>query len=70
MPLTLDSTETCLVPDCDNDRHIRGLCRSHYNYATTLILRGKTSWEEMVRLGKALPAKRKTAPGNTWLIEK
>lgn len=43
----------CLFPDCENTTVRRGLCHTHYNTAAKMINRKKTSWEILIRQGKA-----------------
>ncbi len=42
----------CLVPDCSSEIiHLRGLCRSCYNYASSLVRHHITSWESLEAAG-------------------
>lgn len=52
-----DKAKTCLVPACCDTEYSRGLCRRHYQSAGGMIKRGKTTWERLVALGRARPAK-------------
>lgn len=45
----------CLVPHCKNNVVSRGLCRYDYNAALQLVDQKKTTWEQLVAEGKALP---------------
>lgn len=47
----------CLVPQCTNLARSRGLCPSCSASARKLIKQGKTTWEELVKKGKALEIK-------------
>ena len=44
----------CLVPNCNNQAHSRGLCSAHYSQATYLIKQKKTTWEKLIKENKAL----------------
>lgn len=48
----------CLEPDCPRERSGMGLCTKHYMRARKLVEDGKTTWEELVAQGKALPRRR------------
>jgi len=41
----------CLVKDCDRHAVARGLCFPCYQVARTSVLLGKTTWEELQKLG-------------------
>ncbi len=45
----------CKLAGCDKDAAIRGLCTGHYQNCLTLISRGTTSWDELVKLEIANP---------------
>ena len=49
------SDSLCLVPDCGNSRHCRGLCKTHYNHARHLIAIGQASAEDLTERGLMLP---------------
>jgi len=51
------SKEDCLIKGCDNLAHTRGLCPKHYQKYVYRVKKGKTSWEELERLGLILPPK-------------
>lgn len=53
-------TRSCCVPDCPNSIEVagkssRGLCRSCYQKALACIRRGRTTWDELEKLGLAHP---------------
>jgi len=48
----------CLNPNCQNPSRARGLCRNCYGIAFGLVKRGKTTWRNLERTGKAKPAAR------------
>jgi len=49
----------CLVPTCNRtDMASRGLCALCYQLASNAIRESKTTWDELIALGLAYPAKR------------
>ena len=69
----------CLVPECDRTTpHSRGLCRLHYETASYLVKRGKTTWPRLEKEGKALAAYSQSSRsrdaekflGAEWLMKK
>ena len=50
--------EKCVMKDCGNAAHSRGLCHRHYKAASTSIDKGETSWQELVSFGMAAPGKK------------
>jgi len=46
----------CMTPDCGRANYARGLCYLCYNTARRLIKEGRTTWDAVVKAGKALPA--------------
>lgn len=60
----------CLFPHCDCGRATRGLCRSHYSYASLLVRNGITTWKELEDHGKCLPRKGKSQyERSSWLLD-
>ena len=47
----------CLVPGCGREGKIRGLCGRCCTSARMQIKKGRTSWEQLEKLGLAKPAK-------------
>lgn len=47
----------CIVPGCEKDTYggSRGMCLSHYAVKQDLVKRGRTTWEQLEKEGKALP---------------
>ena len=46
---------TCMYPGCDHVGAVRGLCIfTHYGRAYRLVKTGQTTWEELIKKGKAL----------------
>jgi hypothetical protein len=45
----------CIVADCGNPVYARGLCERCVRGARRLIDQSKTSWEELEKLGMAVP---------------
>jgi hypothetical protein len=41
----------CLIADCNRKAMSRGLCESHYSLAKFAVMRGETSWRELMDLG-------------------
>jgi hypothetical protein len=58
----------CLVTGCKKGVKSRGLCACHYQSAENSVKAGKASWEELVRLGVALEA-RKLSNGFSEFLE-
>lgn len=61
----------CLNPNHDREAMARGLCRNCYSTAAALIRKGRTTWEELERAGKALPNKNTTksqCSPTEWLL--
>ena len=48
---------SCLVPGCTKDTWSRGLCSGHYNQANQLVRSEITTWEVLVKNGRALEIK-------------
>lgn len=47
----------CIVPGCVKDTYggSRGMCLNHYAVKQDLVKRGRTTWEQLEKEGKALP---------------
>ena len=58
----------CLVPQCKNAEHNRGLCKGHLKYAKTLVKQHKTTWDSMVRRGKAMKPAAGAGPLFGWFM--
>ena len=52
-----DKTTGCLVGDCGRSIYARGMCRSCYESARRQIAAGRRTWDDLVRIGMALPAR-------------
>ncbi len=52
----------CLVPACNNEQHVKGLCRNCYQTAYIAVKAGKLSWADLEKNNLALPTKRKRTP--------
>lgn len=63
----------CLNPaHSDRPAEIRGLCHTCYSTALALIHKKATTWENLVKAGRALnplPSKRPAGTIKTWLLE-
>lgn len=57
----------CLFPKCKTIEQTRGLCHAHYQLAAGYIKRGKTTWEKLVKKGKARESTWSN-PGH-WFLE-
>lgn len=57
-------TARCRVPVCDRDAECRGLCRSHYQSAYSLVVAGVTTWKELEDRGKC----DRTASVKSWFL--
>lgn len=58
----------CMNPDCPKLPYSRGLCVSCYGSARSLVKNGLTSWEELVKKGKANEPVKKVGKRQTWLL--
>ena len=47
----------CLVPRCKKNTVLRGLCKSHYQYARNLVAEGQTTWGKLQASGKVTTTK-------------
>lgn len=53
-------SKKCLINDCQKLLQSRGLCLTHYAYASYRIFKGIIqSWEELEKKGMALPLRKK-----------
>jgi hypothetical protein len=43
----------CLVPECGSEAKVRGLCQKCYGKARVKVIKGKTTWKELIWLGLA-----------------
>lgn len=50
-----DEAQPCLVPECQKEAKLRGLCPSCYQSARRLVAHGEVTWEELGRRGRARP---------------
>ena len=58
----------CLFPKCNKKQRARGLCSNHWQYCRRLIVKGKTTFEELEKKGKCLPkSKTKNSDFYDWL---
>jgi hypothetical protein len=46
----------CLVDGCEGEAKTRGLCHKCYQTAFMSVKKGKTTWDELVKLGLVKPA--------------
>lgn len=53
----MSSSIACVTPDCKKARRCRGMCINCYNKAYEDVRAGKTTWAELEKQGKALPAR-------------
>lgn len=60
---------SCLFPNCKNPLYARGLCRSHYQIALSLIKRDKATWEQLEKTKKVLPRSGKGSTTRDWFLE-
>ena len=42
----------CLFPECETPAATRGLCKTHYTTARSLVKAGHTSWDILIESGK------------------
>jgi len=47
----------CIVGECGREIYARGICRSCYESARRQIAAGRRSWDGLVEIGMALPAR-------------
>jgi hypothetical protein len=47
----------CMTTDCDREVYSRGICRQCYVSARDLISGGKSTWDDMEKLGLVLPSR-------------
>lgn len=59
----------CLYPKCLVKGMARGLCSRHYACAHLLVTQKKTTWEELVKQGKAL-APQSRSKTQKWFTKK
>ncbi len=55
---------SCRVPDCKRDPACRGLCRSHYQSAYTLVVMGASTWKQLEEKGKVAA----TTSAKQWFL--
>lgn len=60
--------EKCLVPNCNNNSHIRGLCKKHYSRVRYLISSKKIAEKTLLENKKILP-KAKTRKNDDWFLQ-
>lgn len=61
----------CLKPDCKKPASYRGLCNADYCIASRLVRDDKTTWDDLVKAGKALPVSTKrTSRNQQWFTTK
>jgi hypothetical protein len=48
--------KNCLVKGCSRPPASRGLCGAHYAAANYAVNTDKTTWDELIELGLALPS--------------
>lgn len=64
------SENPCLVPECGRNARTRGLCDRHYMYLCHKIKNGITTWDEVVKNGKALPRMNtRSGTQSSWLLD-
>lgn len=62
----------CLHPDCDLRAAARGLCYKCYSNAKYLVNMDKTTWDDLIARGKALPKGRpgpKPTTKTEWFLQ-
>jgi hypothetical protein len=52
----------CMVRGCKLPQRTRGMCDPCYHSALSLIKSGEKTWDDFIKAGEALPAKRAKAP--------
>ncbi len=61
----------CIAPDCKRRVRARGLCHPHYMYARQLVSEKQTTWEDLVKAGKATGVSRpRHGEFTKWLLGK
>lgn len=50
----IPKSEQCIVPNCGKPKSVRGMCNYCYQTAKRNILRGNTTWDELLTAGLAL----------------
>ena len=54
----MNNQTECLNPKCYGSAYSRGLCRSCYTTAARLVRKQLTTWEQLIKHGKALESTR------------
>lgn len=52
----------CLVRGCKLPQRTRGMCVGCYHSARAMVKSGEKTWDDFIKAGEALPAKRGKAP--------
>ncbi len=67
---TTEPPPKCLNPVCPNQAKQRGLCNRCYLIARGLVIKKKTTWQELEAAGKLLPPRHGTLSKATtdWLL--
>lgn len=62
----------CLRPGCGLPPLNRGLCQACYQTVLLLVRRSLTTWEKLVKQGKALPPRHRCRRGeiSAWVLGK
>jgi hypothetical protein len=59
----------CLMPTCNTHHRCRGLCHTHYSIASRLVSDGRTTWEELIKTGRAVSKLQMRRDGSTrWFL--
>lgn len=64
----MSETKKCLL--CDNEPHVRGLCKRCYGSARQKVTSGLTTWDQLVEMGLVLPAQNKPVNPFTAALNK
>ena len=58
-----------ICPCCNGPAKNRGVCHATYAAARRLVIKGETTWGELIRAGKILPSRQGMKPGSTRSLE-
>ena len=60
---------TCMVPGCGSQSLRRGLCPRCYQVVVKKVKLGKTTWDDLISAGLALPGKDRGTKGKWAIIQ-
>ena len=64
------SDSKCLKPGCVGRLYSRGLCYDDYQYAASLVRRGRVDWETLEKAGKCLPSQpKRNSKKSQWIVD-